>query len=240
LKRLPPLFELELNIMSWRELTDEGQPSNIPVSYIEGCLDRRLTLNMILSYMASADPTDLSLSYLRVHVLHAWEASASNFRHTWTNVILRGKTPTSTVAVSTLNTQKISNLKAGTLYTPHPSRSPSAGSTITSLSERTALVLRILIPTVSDRVQPCHTNYDRDLGSSRRLEGRPKPPIPFSSLCSYMEPVFTPPTVRKGGILRLVTSLSEHRNRVIAPCLLHPLSLKGLGSTRDLSHSIDT
>src|SRR5258708_12326043 len=117
--------------MSWRELTDEGQPSNIQGRYIEGCLDRRLTLNMILSDMASADPTDLSLSYLRVHVLHAWEASASNFRHTWTNVILRGKTPTSTLPVSTLNTQKIYNLKSQPLNPPHPPTPPPTCSTLT-------------------------------------------------------------------------------------------------------------
>jgi hypothetical protein len=149
--------------------------------------------------MANADLSHGS-SYLHVHVLHAWEASASIFRYIciWTNAILRGETPTSTVVVSPLNTLKFSNLKAEVFYAPYPSRPhtpPPVGPTITSLSERTALVLCILIPTVSDRVQTAEPNMTVTLEVLADSKDDPcNPPshsphsVPTWSLSSRLQP----------------------------------------------------
>ena len=92
-------------------------------------------------------------------------------------------------------------------------------------------------PTASDS----NLLANHDLGSvrdSQTREGRPGQSLTsIDTLCSNLEPVFTPPALRKGSVCRHVTSPGEHdRNRVTAPYLLYSHTLRG--GMRSLYHSI--
>ena len=97
-----------------------------------------------------------------------------------------------------------------------------------------------LTPTASDS----NLLASHDLGSARDLQikGRlgpasVQPLTSINALCSNLEPVFTPPALRKSSVCRHITPHGGHCNRVFAPCLLYPHTLRG--GMWSLYHSID-
>ena len=114
---------------------------------------------------------------------------------------------------------------------------PEQVTPTTLLPDRTSPFVVYLTPTASD------SNFlaNHDLGSARDLQikGRPasvQPLISINALCSNLEPVFTPPALRKSSVCRHVTPHGGHCNRVFTPCLLYPHTLRG--GMWSLYHSI--